>query len=178
MANLIANGTFEVTADPWIGNFGGETVIRDTASPCTGTAHLKIVTPGNDPEEGAFFDVAPIPIAAEIPIRVSIVAKGAGIIAAQLGFAGANTFAYGPEWTLTGECTPFAWDTETPIGTTGLSLTIATPHLGEAQAITFWVDDVIVDDDPPSATPPAAPAIVAALAARARRGWGLRGRNG
>lgn len=174
MANRVANGDFESGITGWEPNFQDETLSHETGAPLAGTGSLKVVTDELDYAKGTIYDPSPtIAVTAGEMLRLTWKAKGDGRIAIT------GDFSLGPQTefridTYTGTAQDFSLDFTVPEGATELYLAWYTPT-DDPQAVTFYLDNVVLDLVPDT-TPPASPAVVAALAARAGRGWG-RGRG-
>lgn len=178
MANRLSNGDFEADVSGWDLWIGDETVTRDTSAPIAGTGSLRCQF-GEDTEAGVYSRLPGenyrIPVTAGESLPVSFKVKGdcdltVGLDWQEAGPADTILFAD----TVTGTPATVSETVTVPEGVTHAVLFFFTDSAPDGE---FTIDDVFVGTED-AAQPIPAPAVTAALAARARRGWGRGGRRG
>lgn len=137
-ANRLFNGDFELATVMWTAN-NEETITRETVTPITGTASLKVITPGAGSGEGVWIrsGIGNMLIVPGETLRLSFIARGAGTFNVRL--FGISTL--GP-FVLTEQSQIFMEDFIVPTEPTPKFLSGLEFMTTTQQVVTFYLDDV------------------------------------
>lgn len=145
--NLLTNPNFETNTTGWLGALGTETLTRDTAIFNTGTASLRVLTPGAALNEGAYY--APVAYAAQLPTGASFVGSVyvRGPVGATLQVTAASTGAGTLNATTTFTATGVWQRIITPTATLGANRNpyILIRTATTIQSRTFHVDNAMIE---------------------------------